>query len=255
MEYYSGAISAGDCISNAWELIKKNYGLYFGVSVLATIILACVPCVNIFIAGPIMCGVYFVYLKGIGGDAPEFGEMFKGFENFLPAMVVGLIQTLPSFMIQVGSNVVDLARIFGDMQGGGSPNYYQAEPVAAGLSIFMIVLGLVGTVIALFIYITFFFSYPLIIDKKLGIGDAIKYSAKAGWSNLGGLILLGIIQLLILVGGTLVCLIGILFVMPILHASSAFAYRQVFPDTGGQQPFTDAPPPPSAYQGGFGTGL
>ena len=245
IQYYKGAVSAGECISNAWQLVKQNYGLYFVVSLLATIILTCVFCINIFLAGPIMCGVYYVYLKGIRGGIPEFGEMFKGFETFLPAMVVGLIQTLPGFVVQLSGNAVDFARIFGQSQGGSS------ETVAAGLSAVVLLIGLVGMVLGFAIWITFFFSYQLIIDRNLGIGDAIKYSAKAGWSNIGGLILLALLQILIALGGILMLIVGILFVLPIIHASSAFAYRQVFPDIGGQQ-FQDTPPPPTAYAGNFG---
>lgn len=248
IEYYKGAVSAGDCIGNAWQLVKQNYGLYFGVSLLSGFILTCLFCINIFLAGPIMCGVFYVYLKGIRGGVPEFGEMFKGFEKFLPAMVVGLIQMLPGFTIQISGNVTDFARIFSQGQTGGND-----ETVAAGLSMVVLILGLVGMVVGFAIWVTFFFSYQLIIDKNLGIGDAIKYSAKAGWSNLGGLILLAILQILIALGGLLVLIIGILFVLPIIHASSAFAYRQVFPDTGGQQ-FQDTPPPPTAYAGNFGMG-
>lgn len=247
IEYYKGAVSAGDCVGNAWQLVKQNYGLYFGVSLLSLFIITCVFCVNIFLAGPIMCGVYYVYLKGIRGGVPEFGEMFKGFETFLPAMVVGLIQMLPSLTLQIGSNGADLARIFSQGRGDNS------EAVAAGLSAFVIVLGLLGAVVGFAIWITFFFSYQLIIDKNLGIGDAIKYSAKAGWSNLGGLILLGILQILITIGGLLALLVGFLFVLPIIHASSAFAYRQVFPDSDQTQ-FNDSPPPPTAYAGSFGMG-
>ncbi len=245
IEYYKGAVSPGDCISNAWQLVKQNYGLYLGVSALSAVILTCVVCLNIFLAGPIMCGVYYVYLKAIRGGIPEFGEMFKGFETFLPAMVIGLIQMLPSVVIQITSNTTDFARIYTQGQSGNS------DAVAAGLSGIVLVLGIIGFIVSIFLWITFFFSYQLIIDKNLGIGDAIKYSAKAAWSNVGGLILLGILQILISIGGVLMFCIGIFFVLPIIHASSAFAYRQVFPDVGGQQ-FQDVPPPPTEYAGNFG---
>lgn len=245
IEYYKGAVSAGDCISNAWQLVKQNYGLYLGVSALSAVIITCVFCLNIFLAGPIMCGVFYVYLKGIRGGVPEFGEMFKGFETFLPAMVVGIIQMLPSVGFQIGSRGTDYAGILTQGQTGGS------EAIAAGLSGVFLLLAIVGFFVSVAIWITFFFSYQLIIDKNLAIGDAIKYSAKAGWSNLGGLILLGILQFLIAVGGFLVLCFGIFFVLPVIHASSAFAYRQVFPDVGGEQ-FQDTPPPPTEYAGNFG---
>lgn len=63
IEFQRSAISAGDCIGNAWELVKQNFGLFFGISVVGLILAGCIPCVSLFISGPIIAGVYFVYLR------------------------------------------------------------------------------------------------------------------------------------------------------------------------------------------------
>ncbi len=90
-DFYPSAINAGDCVSNAWNLVKQNYGMYLGIALIAMILSGCIPCVSLFLAGPILGGVYYVLLREMRGEPVEFGMMFKGFEKFVPLMVVGLI--------------------------------------------------------------------------------------------------------------------------------------------------------------------
>ena len=101
IQFVPSAISAGECISNAWETLKAKYGMYLGISLIAIILTGCVPCLNIFIMGPVMGGVYYVVLRDMRGEPVDFGMMFKGFEKFVPLMVVGLIQSVPGIIAQI----------------------------------------------------------------------------------------------------------------------------------------------------------
>jgi uncharacterized membrane protein len=91
------------------------------------------------------------------------------------------------------------------------------------------------------------------MEHDMGAVDAMKLSARAGMSNVGGIILLLILEALVLFLGALMICVGFFFVLPIIYAASVFAYRQVFPDLGGPTGFT-TPPPPNAY-GTFGRGM
>ena len=119
-----------------------------------------------------------------------------------------------------------------------------APLIAGGMIIIFLVVFLVFFVLSIAWGITFFFSIPILAENDIGAIDAIKLSAKAGWSNVGGLLLLFIIEFLICMVGALCLCIGILFVLPIVFAANAFAYRMVFP----LPPNNRAP----AYAGGFG---
>ena len=91
------------------------------------------------------------------------------------------------------------------------------------------------------------------MDQDVDVITAIKLSARAGWSNIGGIIVLAILLWLLSLLGILALCIGILFILPILYAAWTFAYRQVFPDLGpDNRQYT--PPPPDAYAGSFGQG-
>ena len=91
-QYIKGGIDATGCISNAWEMIKPNYWLFFGISLLTYVLIACIPCINVILMGPVMGGVYYTAFRAMRGEPIEFGMMFKGFERFVPLMVVGIVQ-------------------------------------------------------------------------------------------------------------------------------------------------------------------
>ena len=248
-DFQRSAISAGDCISNAWTMVSQNYGLFFGISIVGLILAGCIPCVSLFIAGPIVAGIYFVCLKQMRAEQIEFGMMFKGFEVFLPAMVVGIIIAIPEIIgqgVRITINVADIS-----MQGRGSDGRQAA--LAGGILLLAIGGGLVLFVLGIFLKISLFFALPLIMERGLGVGDAMKLSFSAGWANFGGIIVLSILEGLIALAGVLACFIGVLFVIPIIYAANAFAYRQVFPDM--QSPNQYTPPSPAEYGSGFGQGL
>lgn len=250
IEFHRGAISAGDCVSNGWNLVKQNYGMYLGIGLVALILAGCIPCVSLFLAGPVLCGVYYVYLRDIRGEQTDFGMMFKGFDNFLPAMIVGIIAAIPEIIgqgIRLSVNVADL----GIRSGGQSDEMRTA--MSSGLIIIAAIVGITIFLLAVALRISLFFAIPLIAERGLGAIDAMKLSAQAAWANIGGLILLFILEFLIALGGVLLCVVGVFLIsMPLIYAANAFAYRQVFPDV--QRNFRDTPPPPNAYGGGFGYG-
>src|ERR1700754_4093716 len=95
VQYVSGAISRGDCISNAWGQVTRNLGLYLGMGIVTMLLISCVPFISILLYGPVMAGYYYVVLRDMRDEPIEFGMMFKGFEKFVPLMVVGLIQMAP----------------------------------------------------------------------------------------------------------------------------------------------------------------
>lgn len=138
----------------------------------------------------------------------------------------------------------------------GSVDFYQADKdiLAGGLAIVAIVVGLVFAVIAIIWWMVMFFAVPLAMENDISPIDAIKLSAKAAMSNVGGLIVLMIFQILVaLVGMLLLCIGMFLISVPVIFLANAFAYRQVFPWAGQQ--FNMAPPPPNAYGTGFGSGM
>ena len=55
-----------------------------------------------------------------------------------------------------------------------------------------------------------------------------------------------------MLAGFIALCIGWLFILPLIYAANAFAYRQVFPDT--KPNFQNVPPPPTSYGNNYGFG-
>lgn len=253
-EHNSGAISPGDCIGNAWELVKRNLGLYIGMGLITLILIGCIPIINFFLIGPVLAGFYYVVLRDMRDEPVDFGMMFKGFEKFVPLMLIGLIQSIPGVIFQILQLTIDVARLVNlPRTGSGGVDFFQGgnSEIATGLMILGIVVGLVFFVIMIFWTIAFQFAIPLAMEHDLGVVDAIKLSAKGGFSNFGGIIVLYILGGLVGLLGFLALCLGYFVAVPVIYAAFAFAYRQVFPAAFEQQ-FNMTPPPPTAY-GDFGT--
>jgi uncharacterized membrane protein len=262
VHFERGAISAGECVSNGWELIKQNYGMYLGIAVISIILAGCIPCVSLFMVGPVLGGVYFVLLRNISGEPVDFGMMFRGFEKFVPLMVIGIIQSIPEIIGQTIRIGIDIGNIFtsgGIGQGSGDGSFFQTSSsefmLASGTLVVILIAAFAIMLFAIAWRILLFFAIPLAMEHDLGVVDSMKLSVQAAIGNLGGLIVLFLLEVLIALLGVVLCIVGLFFIsIPLIYAANAFAYRQVFPRA--DQPFTNmAPPPPGAYGANYGQAI
>lgn len=256
LNYQSGAIEPSSCIGGAWELLKQNPGLYIGVGLVTLIMISCIPFVNFVLLGPVMGGFAYIVLRDMRNEPVDFGMMFKGFEKFVPLMVVGLIQAVPGIIFQILQYTVDIARFAGG-SGLSNGNFYQSSPAPTGLPMgvtFGFVILMIGYLIFQIIWnLSLTFAVPLIVENDISIGDAVKLSLGAVFSNLGGLILLGLIEGLVSIVGILAFCLGIFVAIPVIYAANVFAYRQVFPLFDFNM--NTEPPPPVVYGSSFGSGM
>src|SRR5690242_14590825 len=96
VQYQRGAIEASDCIGSAWTLVTRNFFLYVGGCIVLLLLIGCIPVLNWILFGPMMGGFYYLVLRDMRDEPVDFGMLFKGFDKFLPLMIVGLIQIAPS---------------------------------------------------------------------------------------------------------------------------------------------------------------
>ena len=238
-------------MSSAWELVKLKYGMYLGIAMLTLVLTGCIPCLNLFLIGPVMGGIAFVVLRDMRGEPVEFGMMFKGFEKFVPLMVIGLIQSIPGIIGQVIQYGVRFASLGLD-RGRGSRNFFApsdtvAPWLAGGMLVVVIVVAFAVMIFALVWWACFFFAIPLAMEYDLSPVDAIKLSARAAMSNIGGMIVLLLLSILVVLLGIVMLCFGVFLIsMPVIYVANVFVYRQVFPwferKMGNMMP-----PPPNAY--------
>src|SRR5262252_11079192 len=87
-----GVIKPVECIKEGWALIKDQYWLFLGLTVVAILIGGAVP---IVLMGPMMVGLFLCLLERQGRRPFEFGLLFKGFDHFVPGLVVTAIKVIP----------------------------------------------------------------------------------------------------------------------------------------------------------------
>ena len=239
------AVEPVSCIKGGWELIRSQYWLFVGMTLVGVLIGGAVP---IVLMGPMMCGLNLAFLKTRRGEPIEFGTLFKGFDYFGQALIAALLHSIPIIVIVVPAYILFYVFMFVSMAAAGN----SGDPNSAGVALFgvMAMFGLFClVVVALIIIISigFIFVYPLIVDRKLSAIDAIKLSFRAALANFWRLLGMVILTSLMSVVGVLACYVGAFLVMPIGYAAIAKAYEQVFGLDEGLG-FANVPPPPPDFR-------
>jgi hypothetical protein len=223
MEFRTGVIRPVECFQEGWELIKKDYWLFFGITAVGMLLAGFIPIIGV---GTMFCGIYYCLLQKIDGRRPEFADLFKGFEYILPSLVATLaiiVPTVISMIFMYGSMIA----IFLSYANGRTGRIDESAFYA--LFGTMIIEGVLFGLLMGVLHALIMFAYPLIVEHKLNGWEAFKLSAKAVWKNLNGVIGLIALEFVLGVIGYMGLAIGIYFVLPIMFAGVAVAYRKVFP--------------------------
>ncbi|WNG48477.1 hypothetical protein F0U60_33420 [Archangium minus] len=218
----TGAVRPLECISEGWRLIRDQYLLMVGISLVGIIIASAVPFG--LLQGPMMCGIYICLLALARGERIEFGTLFKGMDHFTPGLIATLVQFVPMMLVIIPTTLFFFIRVAMAIgRDGGRPRPDVAELVPGFVLTILILMPLLMALMALLL-----FSYPLIVDRRLSGWEACRTSARAVLGNVGGI--LGLILLNAVLGlvGGLLCYVGAFFVMPIGFAAIVVAYRQIF---------------------------
>jgi hypothetical protein len=240
IEFKRNAVQPVECIKAGWELIRSQYWLFVGMTVVGILIGSVVPLY--ILMGPMMCGIYLALFQTRRGQPIEFGLLFKGFDYFGDAVIATLLHMIPIVIVLAPAYILYIVGMFGMM--ASSQN---GQPDPAAMLGFFAIFGVVFLVIMLLMIVlsvVFTFAYPLIVDRRMKGFDAVKLSIRAGFANfwrlLGMMLLTGLLTFV----GALFCYVGAFFVMPIGFAAIATAYEQVF---GLSEVRSNLPPPPPSF--------
>ncbi len=240
IEFKRNAVEPVECIKAGWNLIKSQYWLFVGMTVVGMLIGSVIPLG--ILMGPMMCGIYLALFQTRRGQPIEFGLLFKGFDYFGDAVIATLLHMIPIIVVIVPTYILFYVGMFAmiGISGNGEPN------PGALLGFFGIfgVVWLVIMVLLIVLSVVFTFAYPLIVNRRLSGLNAVKLSIRAAFANfwrlLGMLLLTGLLSF----AGLFLCYVGIFLVMPISFAAIAAAYEQVF-GLSDVQP--NLPPPPPSF--------
>jgi serine/threonine protein kinase/capsular polysaccharide biosynthesis protein len=197
-------LDIGSCLRRGWALVKSDFWPFVGITALILALLSAVSsfgevsrsvgnvhfntsALGFLLGGPLMGGLYLYYLKKIRGEPVRVETAFSGFSHSLLHLI------LASFVTGV-----------------------------------LTVLGFLCLILpGIFLCVAWFFTLPLVIDKRLDFWPAMRVSLKTickhWWKFLGFLIVLALVNL----GGLLLCFVGVLVTLPISFAALMYAYEDI----------------------------
>jgi uncharacterized membrane protein len=241
IEFNRGVIAPMECIKEGWALIKDQYWLFFAITLVGLLVGGVVP---VILLGPMMVGIFLCLQQRQRNQPVDFGLLFKGFDQFVPSLVVAVLKMIPIIVLLIPYYIFVFAMMVamprGARQSSDDAQGFMFAFLGAEL-LFLLVIMIVSITVEIF----FMFAFPLVADRKLSGLDAVKLSFRAGKANIGGVLGLMLLNMLFVILGMMACIIGVYFYLPIAIASQAVAYRQVFPDLGNVGEYPPPPPPQS----------
>lgn len=240
-------LDIGACLVSSWRLLRRKSSAVFGVMMaylaicIGLVILGGLPYIGILfslvslvIGGPLMGGLYCVYLRLIRGESPPLGSLFDGFRKAFAQMflgqlvpgILGFVPLVPGIIVLVGTVGVGLLRggdlgllRGGDFQSFDWPKFALLLP---GLGLFLI-----GLPAAVYLGVGWMFTLPLILDQSIDFWTAMNRSrrqvSRHWWSCLAFLLLFGILNFV----GALFCGVGLLVTWPVSMLATMYMYETV----------------------------
>jgi hypothetical protein len=250
-------------IGEAWKLYTSNPGAWIGMIVIAAIIailLVVVPIalfiipaglfannndpsaafataglamllipvlliVWLLIGAYLTSGLFRAAIRQSQGQGISVGDLFSGGDSFLRVLGLLVLITLAQIVLSV---------IF------AVPGMIIEELAPIG--------RLAGNIPSLIISGSIFFAIPLIVDRRMGVFDAIKTSIDATksqwWMFAIFVLVLGLLSGI----GMIACGLGLLVTAPFYFTTPAIAYRDAFGLPGAQNYESYPPPPPPDYR-------
>ena len=216
------------CLSRSFDLWKSNFLPLVGVTVLVTVvqlIANMIPILGIFssimLGGVFSGGLYYYYLGKMRGQPRELGDAFAGFSQaFVPLMLASLITFALVIAVMLPFAGAAFVMLIKAGLNNQPPDFSSIGPAA--------IVGIVIAFLVLFyLSVSWIFSFPLIVDKKLGPWTAMEVSRRVvtkQWFRVFLVMLMGgILTMLGLFG----FLIGILFTLPLVHGAILYAYEDL----------------------------
>ncbi len=240
IEFKRNAVQPVECVKAGFDLIKSQYWLFVGMTVVGVLIGSVVPLG--ILMGPMMCGIYLALFQTRRGQPIEFGLLFKGFDYFGDAVIATLLHMIPIIIVIVPTYLFFYVGMFGMIAVSGNNG---PDPAAMfGFLGFMLIVWFVIIILLIILSVVFTFAYPLIVDRRLSGLNAVKLSIRAAFANFWRLLGMLLVTGLLTFVGVLFCYLGAFLVMPFGFAAIATAYEQVF-GLGDVRP--NVPPPPPTF--------
>ena len=207
--------AVGTTFNRGLEVYKKNFVPLLVATLLMGVIggITCGIC-----SAPLCCGVFAMILAAMrNGDATlKIGDVFKGFQKFVPAfvafLVIGVINSIASSILMV-------------------------VPILGWIAVIVLGCAVIPAVMM--------WSLLLVADQDASIGDAILVPLKLlGDKRFWSIVLVAFVASLLGCVGAIACGIGLFVTLPFAYCMIAAAYEEAYAD--GAPAAAEAPVAPPA---------
>ncbi len=191
-------IDIGSVLNRAFELYKQN----LTTLMIATFLAGVIAVVSVgVLAGPMAAGLVLVTLALIDKKqpVPAIGDIFKGFDYFVPTLIFAILMFVVMF---VGQFILAFIPILGRLLG---------LALSFGVPTFVM------------------FTIFNIVDRKMEISAAIQASVDVVKVNFWIFLGLYIVASVIAALGVIACVVGVVVTAPMMVCMLAVAYRDLYP--------------------------
>lgn len=218
-------------IADAWNLFKRQPGLWIGIWLLMMVIFMAAAFIP-FIGSIFTILFWPVFMAGIAvgcreldqGKELELGHLFAGFrERIGPLIGVGALYFGAVAIITLVVMLVFGAGMFALMSGGGDPDSMAAAGGATAVLAVLIMLALMLPVV-----MAIWFAPLLVALQQLGPLEAMKMSFGGCLKNILPFLVYGLAGIGLAIVATLPLALGWLVLGPVVLASLYTAYRDIY---------------------------
>ncbi|HYG35378.1 MAG TPA: GYF domain-containing protein [Clostridia bacterium] len=226
-------LDIGNCIAKSLDLFKNNFGVIFGgfaVYLLLQFVVSGLGQIQnvgfvfsaayFILTGPLTGGLYYFLLRVIRSQPVEIGDVFAGFRINFPQLLLGylVISLLTLLSAAPGALLIAYPVYALSHEYAGTPLYV----IWIFLGSFVVIIPVV------YLSVSWIFSLPLIIDRRMEFWPAMETSRKMvrkHWWLVFGLV---VITSLISLAGFLACCVGLVVTLPIGFGALMYAYEKIF---------------------------
>ncbi len=225
------AVAAGQgwaWIAAAWELYKRQWGLWIGIWLLFVVIFMVASFIPIL--GGLLTVLFLpVFLAGFAvgsraldeGSELELGHLFAGFRERTGTLIgVGALYLAATIAVVVVVGLIMGVGIFTMM--GGDPEAMAAMGVTMLLAMLVMIALMVPVAMAIW------FAAPLVVFNNMGAIDALKASFAGCLKNIVPFLLYGVVLFAFAILASLPIGLGWLVLGPVISISVYTAYRDIY---------------------------
>ena len=159
--------SARSCLSRGWALMTSRFGLLLGATFVMALVLGVASIASFIVAGPLLGGLYWIYIRVLREEPAAFEDLFLGFSrSFMELFLAYLLIMLIAFATCLPGIILLLISVIMPILGGAEP--WTVIPTLASFGMILLPMMVVT-------YLTYF-AYPIIMEYNLSAWDSIKLS-------------------------------------------------------------------------------